>query len=172
MHWSAKIKFKSAVVHQITRQLLDDSGVAVGDPIATPHCPERFLTLLQLVDDNGCVFQIGTDAIDLAAKLPPNTGCGVRVLPLGEFFKQGGACSYTEDTLSDRLYESDPFEIEGNFNPWDLCFQYWTVPSETGEMRMFIDCDRIEYRRQVLKMNVLQQGYKATPTKSWGSKTK
>ena len=40
------------------------------------------------VDDEGREFQIGTDAIDFYAKLPPNTGSGLSIGRAGNFFDE------------------------------------------------------------------------------------
>ena len=40
------------------------------------------------MDDEGREFQIGTDAIDFYAKLPPNTGSGLSIGRAGNFFDE------------------------------------------------------------------------------------
>ena len=78
MKWKARLRFK-ACGYRLVRQELDSAGNAVGDPVATPYCPEGALHLVYLRDDEGREFQIGTDAIDFCAKLPPNTGSGLSI---------------------------------------------------------------------------------------------
>ena len=125
--------------------------------------------LVYLRDDEGREFQIGTDAIDIRAKLPPNTGSGLSIGRAGNFFDEakGRTFEFREDMLASMRWESDPFEIDGNFRPCDIYIDYWTVPDADGGGRRFIAVDKIEYRHEPLKMNVVDRGYKATPDKVW-----
>ena len=70
MKWKARLRFKACGC-RLVRQELDSAGNAVGEPVATPYCPDGGLYLLYLRDDEGREFQIGTDAIDICATLPP-----------------------------------------------------------------------------------------------------
>ena len=79
MKWNARLRFK-ACGYRLVRQELDPTGNAVGEPVATPYCPDFFLMLVCIKDDDGRAFQIGTDAIDICATLPPNTGSGLMSL--------------------------------------------------------------------------------------------
>ena len=65
MKWSARLRFKACRSRQV-RQKLDSAGKAVGEPLATPYCPERFLTLVYIKDDEGREFQIGTIGLNTA----------------------------------------------------------------------------------------------------------
>ena len=78
MKWTARLSFKACGC-RLVRQELDSAGNVLGETVATPYCPERFLTLVYIKDDEGRAFQIGTDAIDICAKLPPNTGSGLSI---------------------------------------------------------------------------------------------
>ena len=69
--------------------------------------------------------------------------------------------------LASMRWESDPFEIDGNFRPCDIHIDYWTVPDADGGERRFIAVDKIEYRHEPLKMNVVDRGYKASPDGVW-----
>lgn len=168
MKWKARLRFK-ACGYRLVRQELDSAGNAVGEPVATPYCPVRFLNLLYLADDEGRSFQIGSDAIDIAAKLPPNTGSGMCIGHGMAFFDEGNGRSFEfhEDMLSSMRWESEPFEIDGDFRPCDLYIDYWTVPDADGGVRYFIACDKIMYRREPLKMNVVDNGYKVLADKIW-----
>jgi len=64
MKWKARLRFK-ACGYRLVRQELDSAGNAVGEPVATPYCPDGGLYLVYLRDDEGREFQIGTDAIDI-----------------------------------------------------------------------------------------------------------
>ena len=64
-------------------------------------------------------------------------------------------------------WESEPFEIDGNFRPCDISLNFWTVPDVDGSTRCFIDCNSFEYRYCPLKMNVVDHGYKAVADKIW-----
>lgn len=66
--WTARLHFK-ACGHRVSRQELDSEGNAVGEPVATPYCPEGALLLMYLRDDEGREFQIGTDAIDIGTPI-------------------------------------------------------------------------------------------------------
>ena len=153
MKWNARLRFK-ACGYRLVRQELDSAGNAVGEPVATPYCPDGDLNLVYISDDDGREFQIGTDAIDIRAKLPPNTGSGL----LFEF---------REDALSSMRWESEPFEIDGDFRPSDISLNFWKVPDADGRPRCFIDCNSFEYRYRPLKMNVVDHGYKAVADKVW-----
>lgn len=154
---------------RLVRQELDSAGNAVGEPVATPYCPDGGLYLVYISDDEGREFQIGTDAIDFYAKLPPNTGSGLSIGRSGNFFDEakGRTFEFREDMLSSMRWESDPFEIDGDFRPCDIYIDYWTVPDADGGERRFIAVDKIEYRHEPLKMNVVDRGYKAPPDKVW-----
>ena len=167
MKWKAKITFRTYVACRVKRQAVDRNGVVTGETVATPFCPEGFLVWMYLADESGRSFQIGTDAIDLEVELPPNTGNGLHMVSQGEFFESEGPCRFVEDTLADRRWESEPFEVDGDFRPCDLCFRYWLVPSGDGKMRKFVDCDHVEYRHRPLKMNVSSEGYQALPVTEW-----
>ena len=168
MKWNARLRFK-ACGHRLVRRELDSAGKAVGEPLATPYSPERFLTLVCIKDDEGREFQIGTDAIDICATLPPNTGNGLSIGCAGDFFDGGYGRSFEfrEDSLSSMRWESEPFEIDGNFRPCDIYIDYWTVPDAGGAVRRFIACDRIKYCHQPLKMNIVDPGYKVLADKVW-----
>ena len=168
MKWNARLRFKACGC-RLVRQELDPSGNAFGEPIATPYCPERFLMLVYIKDDEGREFQIGTDAIDICATLPPNTGSGLSIGCAGDFFDAGNGRTFEfrEDSLSSMRWESEPFEIDGDFRPCDIYIDYWVVPDEDGSARCFIACDRIKYRNQPLEMNVVDHGYKVLADKVW-----
>ena len=168
MKWNARLRFK-ACGYRLVRQELDSAGNAVGEPSATPYCPERFLMLVYIKDDEGREFQVGTDAIDICATLPPNTGNGLSIGCAGDFFGEakGRIFEFHEDMLSSMWWESEPFEIDGNFRPCDIYVYYWTVPDSDGSVRRFIAVDKIEYRHEPLKMNVVDRGYKTTPDRVW-----
>ncbi len=170
MKWNARLRFK-ACGYRLVRQELDPAGNAVGEPAATPYCPNGGLYLVYLRDDEGRDFQIGTDAIDFWAKLPPNTGSGLSIGYAGDFFDVGNGRTFEfrEDSLSSMRWESEPFEIDGDFRPCDIYIYYWTVPDADGAARRFIACDRIKYRNQPLKMNVVDPGYKVLADKVWTS---
>ena len=79
--------------YRIVRQEIDSQGNPLGDSEATPYCPDGFLTLLYLRDEEGRAFQIGTDAIAIATGLPPNTGSGLSIRNKGAFFDaSNGRC--------------------------------------------------------------------------------
>ena len=168
MKWTARLSFK-ACGYRLVRQELDSAGNVVGEPVATPYCPERFLTLVYIKDGEGRDFQIGTDAIDIYAKLPPNTGSGLSIGRGRPFFAEGNGRTFEfrEDALSSMRWESEPFEIDGNFRPCDISLNFWTVPDADGSTRCFIDCNSFEYRHCPLKMNVVDHGYKAVADKVW-----
>ena len=168
MKWNARLRFK-ACGYRVVRQELDSEGNAVGEPLATPYCPERFLTLVCIKDDEGREFQVGTDAIDICATLPPNTGNGLSIGCAGDFFGGGNGRSFEfrEDMLSSMRWESEPFEIDGDFRPCDISLNFWTVSDADGSTRCFIDCNSFEYRYCPLKMNVVDHGYKAVADKVW-----
>jgi len=168
MKWNARLCFKACGC-RLVRQELDSVGNAVGEPAATPYCPDGYLSLVYLRDDEGREFQIGTDAIDICATLPPNTGSGLSIGCAGDFFVAGNgrAFEFHEDSLSSLQWESESFEIDGNFRPCDIYIYYWTVPAADGGVRRFIAVDKIEYRHRSLKMNVVDHGYKATPDRVW-----
>ena len=88
MKWNARLRFKACGYRQV-RQELDSAGNAVGEPVATPYCPDGDLNLVYISDDDGREFQIGTDAIDIRAKLPPNTGSGLLIGRGRPFFDKG-----------------------------------------------------------------------------------
>ena len=168
MKWNARLCFK-ACGYRLVRQELDSAGNAVGEPVATPYCPDGGLYLVYLRDDDGREFQIGTDAIDFYAKLPPNTGSGLSIGRAGNFFDEakGPAFEFREDMLSSMRWESEPFEINGDFRPCEIYIYYWTVPDADGSARRFIAVDKIEYRHRPLKMNVVDHGYKTIADKIW-----
>ena len=168
MKWTARLSFK-ACGYRLVRRELDSAGNAVGEAVATPYCPERFLTLVYIKDGEGRDFQIGTDAIDICAKLPPNTGSGLSIGRGRPFFAEGNGRTFEfrEDALSSMRWESEPFEIDGNFRPCDISLNCWTVPDADGSTRCFIDCNSFEYRHCPLKMNVVDHGYKAVADKVW-----
>ena len=168
MKWNARLRFK-ACGYRLVRQELDSAGNAVGEPVATAYCPDGGLSLLYLRDDEGREFQIGTDAIDFYAKLPPSTGSGLSIGRLGDYFSetQGRTFEFREDMLSSMLWESEPFEIDGNFRPCDIYIYYWTVPDADGGVRRFIAVDKIEYRHELLTINVVDHGYKTIADKVW-----
>ena len=169
MKWTARLSFKACGC-RLVRQELDSAGNAVGEPMATPYCPERFLTLVSIKDGEGREFQIGTDAIDICAKLPPNTGSGLSIGRGRLFFDDGSGrplFEFREDALSSMRWESEPFEIDGEFRPCDISLNCWTVPDADGSTRCFIDCNSFEYRYCPLKMNVVDHGYKAVDGKVW-----
>jgi len=168
MKWNARLRFKACGC-RLVRQELDSAGNAVGESGATPYCPAGYLSLVYLRDDEGREFQIGTDAIDICATLQTNTGSGLSIGRVGNFFDEAQGCAFEfhEDMLSSVRWESEPFEIDGNFRPCDIYIYYWTVPDADGGERRFIDVDKIEYRHQPLKMNVVDHGYKATSDKVW-----
>ena len=168
MKWNARLRFK-ACGYRLVRQELDSAGNAVGDPIATPYCPERFLNLVYLKDEEGREFQIGTDAIDICAQLPPNTGSGLSIGRAGNFFDEAKdrTFEFREDMLSSMRWESEPFEIDGDFRPCDIYIDYWTVPDADGAVRRFIACERIKYRHRPITMNVVDPGYKVLADKVW-----
>lgn len=85
MKWNAKLCFKECA-YRIVRQEIDSQCNPLGNPEATPYCPDGFLTLLYLKDDEGRAFQIGTDAIAIATELSPNTGSGLSIWNKGAFF--------------------------------------------------------------------------------------
>ena len=169
MKWMARLRFKADVAYRLTRYVVVADGDTRSAPLATSYCPEGFLTLVRLVDAEGRVFQIGTDAIDFRADLPPNTGSGIRFHSNGDFFDtaQGSPFRWVEDSLASRVWESDPFEIDTDFRPSDLMIGYWLVPSPDGTQRKFIDCENITYRHRPLKMNVIDQGYRALADSAW-----
>lgn len=74
---------------------------------------------------------------------------------------------FREDSHSSMRWESEPFEIDGDFRPCDIYIGYWMVPDADGTICQFIACDRIKYRLQPLKINVVDPGYKAIPDKVW-----
>lgn len=168
MKWNARLRFK-ACGYRLVRQELDSKGNAVGEPVATPYCPDGCLYLVYLSDDDGREFQIGTDAIDICAKLPGNTGSGLSIGRAGEFFDEakGRVFEFHEDMLSSMRWESDPFVIDGDFRPCDIYIYYWTVPDAAGSVRRFIAVDKIEYLHEPLKMNVVDHGYKTIADKVW-----
>ena len=168
MRWNARLRFK-ACGYRLVRQELDSAGNAVGEPVTTPYCPEGGLYLVYIRDDEGREFQIGTDAIDFRATLPPNTGSGLSIGRAGNFFDEakGRTFEFREDMLSSMRWESEPFEIDGDFRPCDIYIDYWTVPDTDGGVRRFIAVDKIEYRHEPLKMNVVDRGYKAIADKVW-----
>ena len=168
MKWNARLRFK-ACGYRLVRQELDSAGNTVGEPVATPYCPNGGLYLVYIRDDEGREFQIGTDAIDFRAKMPPNTGSGLSIGRAGDFFDEakGRTFEFREDMLSSMRWESEPFEIDGNFRPCDIYVYYWTVPDADGVERRFIAVDKIEYRHEPLKMNVVDRGYKAIADKVW-----
>ena len=168
MKWNARLRFK-ACGYRLVRQELDSAGNAVGEPVATPYCPDGDLNLVYISDDDGREFQIGTDAIDICAKLPPNTGSGLSIGRGRPFFDEGNGRTFEfrEDALSSMRWELEPFEIDGNFRPCDISLNCWTVPDADGRPRCFIDCNSFEYRYCPLKMNVVDHGYKAVADKVW-----
>lgn len=168
MKWQARLRFR-ACGYRLARQELDSDGNAVGEPVATPYCPDGGLYLVYLRDDDGREFQIGTDAIDFYAKLSPNTGSGLSIGCAGEFFDEAKDCAFEfhEDMLSSMRWESELFEIDGDFRPCDIYIDYWTVPDADGGVRRFIAVDKIEYRHELLKMNVVDRGYKTIADKVW-----
>ena len=168
MKWTARLSFKACGCRLVRREL-DSAGNAVGEAVATPYCPERFLTLVSIKDSEGREFQIGTDAIDICAKVPPNTGSGLSIGRGRPFFDEGTGrtCEFREDALSSMRWESETFEIDGNFRPCDISLNCWTVPDADGSTRCFIDCNSFEYRHCPLKMNVVDHGYKAVADKVW-----
>ena len=168
MKWTTRLSFKACGC-RLVRQELDSAGNALGEAVATSYCPERFLTLVSIKDGEGREFQIGTDAIDICAKLPPNTGSGLSIRRGRPFFDEGNGRTFEfrEDALSSMRWESEPFEIDGDFRPCDIYIYYWTVPDADGTTRQFIACDRIKYRNQPLKMNVVDPGYKVLADKVW-----
>ena len=168
MKWNARLHFKTCG-YRLVRQELDSAGNAVGEPVATPDCPNGGLYLVYIRDDEGREFQIGTDAIDFYAKMPSNTGSGLSIGRVGNFFDEakGRTFEFREDMLSSMRWESEPFEIDGNFRPCDIYIDYWTVPDADGGERRFIAVDKIEYRHEPLKMNVVDRGYKTTPDRVW-----
>ena len=168
MKWSARLCFK-ACGHRLIRQELDSAGNAAGEPIATPYCPERFLMFVYIKDDEGREFQIDTDAIDICATLPPNTGSGLSIGCAGDFFAAGNGRTFEfrEDSCSSMQWESEPFEIDGDFRPCDIYIDYWTVPDADGSVRRFIAVDKTEYRYEPLKMNIEGHDYKVFHEKVW-----
>ena len=168
MKWNARLRFK-ACGYRLVRQELDSAGNAVGEPVATPYCPDGCLFLVYIRDDEGREFQIGTDAIDFRAKLPPNTGSGLSIGRAGNFFDEanGRTFEFREDMLASMRWESEPFEIDGDFRPCDIYIYYWAVPDADGGERRFIAVDKIEYRHEPLKMNVVDHGYKTIADKVW-----
>ena len=58
MKWTARLSFK-ACGSRLVRQELDSAGNAVGEAVATPYCPERFLTLVSIKDGEGRAFRNG-----------------------------------------------------------------------------------------------------------------
>ena len=90
MKWTARLSFKACGCRQV-RQELDSAGNALGEAVATPYCPERFLTLVSIKDGEGREFQIGTDAIDICVKLPPNTARVIYPSTVGQFPMQSDA---------------------------------------------------------------------------------
>lgn len=169
MRWTARLQFKAGVAYRLTRYAVGHDGV-IGESLATPYCPEGGLFALRLVDAEGRIFQIGTDAIDFRAKLPANTGSGLTLSSLGPFFEEvQGPYKWVEDSLASRAWESDPFEIDTDFNPRDLVIRYWTVPSPDGKPRQYVACDHITYCQRPLKMNVVDKGYCALADVEWRS---
>ena len=168
MKWTARLSFKACGC-RLVRQELDSAGNAVGEPVATPYCPDGALYLVYLRDDEGREFQIGTDAINIRAKLPSNTGSGLSIGRAGNFFDEakGRTFEFREDMLSSMRWESEPFEIDGDFRPCDIYVYYWTVPDADGGERRFIAVDKIEYCHDPLKMNVVDHGYKTIGDKVW-----
>ena len=168
MKWNARLRFK-ACGYRLVRQELDSAGNAVGEPVATPYCPDGDLNLVYISDDDGREFQIGTDAIDIRAKLPPNTGSGLLIGRGRPFFDKGDGQTFEfrEDALSSMRWESEPFEIDGDFRPSDISLNFWTVSDADGRPRCFVDCNSFEYRYRPLKMNVVDHGYKAVADKVW-----
>ncbi len=168
MKWTARLRFK-ACGYRLSRLELDSAGNAVGEPVSTPYCPERFLNLLYIKDSDGREFQIGTDAIDIGAKLPPSTGSGLLIGRGRPFFDEGRgrAFEFREDSLSSLRWESEPFEILGDFRPCDISLAYWTVPGIGGYTYCLIDCDSFRYCYKPLKMNIIDHGYKVLADKVW-----
>ena len=168
MKWNVRLRFKACGC-RLVRQELDSAGNAVGDPVATPYCPKHFLTLVSIKDGEGREFQIGTDAIDICAKLPPNTGSGLSIGCAGNFFGEAKDCAFEfhEDMRSSMRWESDPFEIDGNFRPCDIFIDYWTAPNADGGVLRFIAVDKIKYQHEPIKMNVIDHGYKTVADKIW-----
>lgn len=168
MKWTARLSFK-ACGYRLVRRELDSAGNTVGEPVATPYCPDGGLYLVYISDGEGRDFQIGTDAIDICAKLPPNTGSGLSIGRGRPFFDEGNGRTFEfrENALSSMRWESGPFEIDGNFRPCDISLTFWTVPDAGGSTRCFIDCNSFEYRYCPLKMNVVDHGYKAVADKVW-----
>ena len=52
-------------------------------------------------------------------------------------------------------------------DPCDIYIDYWTVPDADGDVRRFIAVDKIEYRHEPLKMNVVDHGYKTIADNVW-----
>ena len=73
MKWTDRLRFGAGVACRLTRYAVCAEGDARLAPLATPYCPDGILMRVQLVDAEGRIFQIGTDAIDLRAELPANT---------------------------------------------------------------------------------------------------
>lgn len=168
MKWTARLRFGAGVACRLTRYAVGAEGDVRLAPLATPYCPDGILMRVQLVDPEGRIFQVGTDAIDLRAELPANTGSGMRLRSNGEFFDAAeGSFKWVEDSLASRVWESDPFEIDTDFRPSDLQIGYWLVPSPDGTRRKFIDCENITYCHRPLKMNVTDKGYRALADVSW-----
>ena len=155
--------------YRIVRQEIDSYGNSLGDSEATPYCPDGFLTLLYLKDDEGRAFQIGTDAIAIATELPPNTGSGLSIWNKGSFFddSNGRRFEFREESLASCRWESEMFEIIDNFRPCDVAFDYWNVPGAGDSKYRLINCDSFRYRNEPIKMNVVDKGYKALADKTW-----
>ena len=168
MKWKAKLCFKECA-YRIVRQEIDSQGNPLGDSEATPYCPDGFLMLLYLKDEEGRAFQIGTDAIAIATELPPNTGSGLSIWNKGSFFddSNGRRFEFREESLASCRWESEAFEIIDNFRSCDVAFDYWTVPGAGDSKYRLINCDSFRYRNAPIKMKVVDKGYKALPDKTW-----
>lgn len=72
---------------------------------------------------------------------------------------------FCEDSLSSMRWESEPFEINGDFSPCDISINCWTVPDADGSTSCFIDCNSFEHRHRPLKINVADHGCKVVADK-------
>ncbi len=52
MKWQARLGFRADVACRVMRQSVDEKGVVIGVPIATPYCSKRLLALPCLEDDD------------------------------------------------------------------------------------------------------------------------
>ena len=53
----------------------------------------------------------------------------------------GRTFEFCEDSLSSMQWESKPFEIDGDFSPYDISINCWTVPDADGSTSCFVDCN-------------------------------